>query len=173
MKLPTAEFMNRNALRSAGFRGFKTAAELIDCKFASIPRQRGIYLATVRVERPAFVATAPVRNYKGKDPSELIATLKKRWVKGSAVLYVGKSEDNLRKRIRQYVDWSLGKKGHHGGCYIWQLRQASKIKFCWRPTPDLEPSVAEADLIRRFEKHYGTLPFANRNRGLKKAHHQS
>lgn len=156
-------------LKAEGFTGFVSVADLRN-SCAGVPDVRGIYVVVrPSSDEPSFIFPGTGGFFKGKDPNVTVETLGKKWVKGQAVIYIGKAGDpgsnaTLQKRIRQYIRFGEGKPvGHQGGCYIWQLADAADLLFAWKPLPDGNPSVEESKMIQEFKALNGGMrPFANR-----------
>ncbi|WP_348717456.1 hypothetical protein [uncultured Alistipes sp.] len=168
-------FLTIDNLRQAGFRGFFSVSDLWQDS-SVIPDIKGIYMA-VRPKNtvPAFLARGTGGIFKGKDPNISLDELRRKWVNGTCVVYIGQAggirngvqpRATLRSRLKQYLRFGQGKSaGHQGGCYIWQLKDAGNLLFCWKPLPERDPRAEEAALIASFKKCYdGRLPFANRQK---------
>ena len=65
----------------------------------------------------------------------------------------------------------VGKFGHWGGRYIWQLSTNGETLVAWKETPSADPDTVEATLIIAFEQRFGALPFANLRRWKLGGHH--
>lgn len=152
--------------------GFVSVQDLWDSELEVVPREAGVYLVvTPSVGEPGFLRGSPAGRVKGRDPTEPIARLRDNWVPAARVLYVGKAgvastgRPTLRTRIRQYIRFGRGHRScHWGGRFIWQLRDAAELLFCWRITPGELPRDVERDLIASFEAEFGKLPYANLKR---------
>ena len=137
---------------------------------APAPRCKGIYLVIRdRKDRPKFLLKGTGSKIRRKDkngeikyedPNVDTGDLKKRWVKGALILYVGKSV-NLRTRIRQLIRFGDGNKSpHEGGKYLWQIADAKDFKIFWKEVPDADQ--VESRMLGDFARaHNGMLPFAN------------
>lgn len=84
------------------------------------------------------------------------------------ILYIGKATrkngDGLYKRIKEYIQWGYGEgQIHAGGRAIWQIPKCKEIlKFYWiRLDSSKESKDMEAELIKKYEKNFGSIPFAN------------
>lgn len=155
------------ALRSAGFVGFVSIAELRAEACTRIPMRPGIY-AVLRASEsaPRFLSTSSAGWFKGEDPTEVVSVLRARWVPGTPLLYVGKAtagsqqRRHLRKRISELLDFGAGRPiGHRGGRYLWQIAGSDRFLVAWRP--DADPTAAENKVIGTFSAAYGSYPFAN------------
>lgn len=154
-------------IKKAGFSGFKSVKELwSNC--SCIPNEKGIYVI-INPDHPdkSFLVKGSGGFFKGKDPNVHFNELSVKWVDSSPVIYIGKaggdsSSATLQKRLKQYMDFGMGKPiGHYGGRYIWQLANHSNLLVAWKATPSADPRIEEELLIREFYKFHGKLPFAN------------
>ena len=162
------EFDTVESISTAGFSGFVTASILRGSGGKEIPAEKGVYLVLRLDENsPKFLPRSTGGYFKGKDPTVPVSKLKRKWVEGAKVVYIGKAgtlegKKTLRKRIMQYLRFGQGKRvPHRGGRYIWQLGDSGDLVFCWKPTPDQDPRCAEKTLIQEFREAYGKRPFAN------------
>jgi hypothetical protein len=156
------------SIRSEGFQGFETVADLLEAGLEAVPKVPGVYLLLWPFrQRPRFRPRSAGGRFRGRDPSADPAMLAARWVETSPVLYVGKaggrgSTSHLRSRLRLYFRFGAGEPcAHWGGRYVWQLERSQALLVCWRPTPDAEPRVVEKQMLRDFVLCHGRLPFAN------------
>lgn len=147
-------------IKESGFLGFRTTAHLIESRCAEITRAPGVYLVLrERNAPPRFLGRSPAGHFKGKDPTESLATLRENWVPNTPVLYIGKAS-SLRRRLREYMRYGDGEPvGHQGGRLIWQLEDSRELLVCWREQP--APRETEKALIARFKREHGSRPFAN------------
>ncbi len=105
---------------------------------------------------------------KNRQPTVPLEDLKRHWVNGARVLYIGKaggrsSKQSLRDRLHTYMDFGRGKPvAHWGGRYIWQLANVRDLRICWKITSGEEdPAIVESELIKEFKTKYGQRPFAS------------
>jgi hypothetical protein len=118
-------------------------------------------------DSPQFLPIGTGGFFKGRDPNISIQVLKQHWVENTCVIYIGKaggedSKSTLRSRLTQYFRFGQGKNvGHYGGRLIWQIKNSKELLVCWKPLPNEEPRMVEAELIRSFIKVYNRRPFAN------------
>ncbi|MCP2038173.1 hypothetical protein [Chryseobacterium sp. HSC-36S06] len=154
-------------LKSYGFKGFRTIAELIKNNYTDIPKVRGVYVLLYHKLIPEFVEVGTGGHFKARNPDVPIETLKDNWVDDSSIIYIGKAgaEDGsatLHSRLKQYFRFGQGEPvGHWGGRYVWQLKDCYNIIVCWKELPSGNPKHAEAALIAEFVKKYDKKPFAN------------
>lgn len=162
------DFKNIDKLRQAGFLGFVPVDKLSE-DYSQIPNNQGVYLVIrMKKDTPVFVENGSGGYFKGKNPNVPIDVLNKNWVNDTCVLYVGKAggkknKSTLRKRLKQYLQFGKGKDvGHRGGRYIWQLKDAKDLLFCWKPLYLNEAAKIESMLVSEFKRQYeGKRPFAN------------
>lgn len=157
-------------LKKAGFSGFVKIAEL--WKDSSvIPDEKGVYMVVRKeTEAPVFLKKGTGGYFKGKEPNVPLEELKGNWVVGTCVMNIGKAGNasgspTLHKRLGQYLRFGQGEPiGHYGGRYIWQLKDAADLLFCWKPLRGIgeDPRTEEKRLISEFKNQYGgKRPFAN------------
>ncbi len=157
-------------LKKAGFSGFVKIAEL--WKDSSvIPDEKGVYMVVRRTtEAPVFLKKGTGGYFKGEEPNVSLEKLKENWVTGTCVVYIGKAGNisgstTLYKRLGQYLRFGQGEPvGHYGGRYIWQLKDAENLLFCWKALKGMgeDPRMEEKNLISEFKNQYGgKRPFAN------------
>lgn len=172
------KFNTLKDLEEAGFVGFVPVSGLkmhgvrhpLDVEADSCLDRPGVYMVVRQVTSvPEFVQQGTGGFFKGKNPNVPESELRAAWVNDTCVVYIGKagggtSGATLRKRIRQYVRFGSGETvGHWGGRYIWQLKDADDLLFCWKPASASEDAAAlESALIADFKSsHGGRRPFAN------------
>ncbi len=158
-----------SSLETDGYTGFLTVGQLHRSGCFEVPEERGLYVALARSEAPhGFLSqsTAPV--WRGLDPTLPVEALTARWVEGACLLYVGRApgpgvRTRLRQRIKRLLRFGHGSVvAHWDGRLLWQLRESSRLVIAWRVCNELEdPARLEVDLLARFERTYGALPFAN------------
>lgn len=156
-----------NDLRKAGFTGFITIEEL-KTSTKDVPQQAGVYLVLRDIEsEPEFLDINPAGLPDGKKPTQEVTKLKKKWVEGARILYIGKSggsnkKATLRSRINQFVQFGLGLSDQHwGGRYVWQLKDSHQLLLCWKITGENDPIETKQSLMNEFQEQHGTKPFAN------------
>ena len=162
------DFKTIENLQQAGFVGFIPIADLWeDC--SAIPRTKGVYMVVrTTTVAPEFLKQGSGGFFQDKDPNVPLDILRANWVNDTCVIYIGKaggvsSSATLHSRLKQYLQFGQGKAvGHRGGRYIWQLKDAADLLFCWMSLPSDDPIDIEINLIRTFKERYnGMRPFAN------------
>ena len=158
---------NINDIKKAGFIGFKSVSELF-VDSSSLPSIKGVYLIlNINSNQPSFLEAGTGSYFKGKNPNVSMKDLNDNWVKNTLVVYIGKagkdgSSATLKSRLEQYLGFGRGGNvGHYGGRLIWQIASSDKLVVCWKPLPNQDPRMVEAQLIHDFTNHYGIRPFAN------------
>lgn len=163
------KFDSIDALRAEGFVGFVPVGNLMDDGLDVLPKVKGIYLIIyTKNVHPRFLEIGSGGHFKGKDPNVPIPMLESSWVNGTIVIYIGKTDNTLHKRIGKYINFGKGKPvPHWGGRYIWQIADHRNLLVCWRSMPNNivrdhdDPFQEEQKLIREFISMYGKMPFAN------------
>ena len=161
------EYGNIRDLEQAGFEGFVPVKDLLAGKTDVIPAQPGVYMVVTPDNFDhSFLEVGTGGYFKGRNPNVQQSVLEASWVPDTCVLYIGKagggtSSATLRKRIGQYLHFGAGERvGHWGGRFIWQLKYAESLLFCWKSTDRARED--EAALISDFKaQHSGRRPFAN------------
>jgi hypothetical protein len=151
-------------MAAAGFQGAQRISELQQSKCKEVPGQPGVYvIQRPRATDPTYLPESIGRHFKGRNPTLPTAVLASQWVPESCVVYIGKaSRQTLRERLRQYMDFGLGKAvGHRGGRYIWQLQDSGELLVSWKATSGTEAALLESHLIQMFKAQHGRRPFAN------------
>jgi len=148
-----------------GFEGFLPLGTVLE-NLPAIPGKPGIYIV-VRPDRfrPKFNARSLAGRFKDRDPTCPVEKLRKKWVPGATVIYVGKAgasaNRSLRRRIRQLVRFGSGEPAAHwGGRALWQLEGIWDAQVAWKMT-NADPRTAERRMIKEFESQFGRLPYAN------------
>ncbi|QGQ95664.1 hypothetical protein EHS13_12605 [Paenibacillus psychroresistens] len=144
----------------------------VDKAYDLIPKEKGVYIILRDSSEPVvFLEESVGGHFKNQDPTVSIKVLSKKWIPDTEILYIGQcgsgiSKGTLRSRIKQYMDFGNGKPvGHWGGRYIWQISDHKDLFIVFKAVPDDEdPREVEQELIYRFMKVYGDLPFANTNK---------
>lgn len=123
---------------------------------------KGIYII-VRPEKMHDIQLIPTSNagkFKGKDPTVKIEKLKQKLNVEADILYLGKSEDSVEKRMQQHIEFWNGKPiAAWGGRSIAQIKNFEDLEVWYLPCDN--PKEMESVLLREFEGQYKQLPFAN------------
>lgn len=123
---------------------------------------KGIYLV-VRPNNMRDIQLIPTSNagkFKGKDPTVKLERLKQKLLVDADILYLGKSEDSVEKRMQQHIDFWKGEPiAAWGGRSIAQIMNYENLEVWYLPCDN--PKEMESNLLREFEKQYHQLPFAN------------
>ena len=161
------DFNNIGATKESGFLGFVRLEQLF-VNSSLIPDIKGVYLILCINNKPVeFLDIGTGGHFKGKNPNISLAELKHNWVENTKVVYIGKaggddSKATLRSRLTQYLRFGQGKNvGHWGGRLIWQIMNSEELLVCWKPLPNDDPRIVEAEMIKEFFTVYGKRPFAN------------
>jgi hypothetical protein len=83
---------------------------------------------------------------------------KRRWLPNEPVVYIGKTDQPLRTRLRQFYSHECGRGSPHAGgqvvkllnCDLWVYWAAAAV-----------PYATEQTMISAFKKQVGQVPFAN------------
>lgn len=155
-------FESTKELKGMGFKGFIKVKDLRD-NFESIPKCSGVYMVlNPNMEKFSFLEIGTGGFFKGKNPNVDISVLNDRWIDNTIVIYIGQTGSTLRKRIGDYIKFGQNKPiGHWGGRYIWQIKDAESLIFCWMKVDNIAPSIIEEQLLQDFKNKYLHLPFAN------------
>lgn len=149
-------------LKESGFKGFKSVAQL-RMSLEDIPQEKGVYVVIRDTDdAPDFVKVGTGGRHKGRNPNVEIEQLETNWVGGTSIVYIGQTERNLKKRLRELIKFGQGQPvAHWGGRLLWQLRDAENLKVAWKELPDQNPKEVERNMLTDFESIYFKLPFAN------------
>jgi hypothetical protein len=153
--------MDRAEFERRGFEGWiplQTADSSI-----LVPEAPGVYAVAYELGRPnIWPAVSCGGWYKGNDPSVTSDRLDTEWIDDCDIVYIGKTDQTLRKRIKAFARYGRGDAvAHQGGRLIWQLPKVQHLLIGWRKLEVGQPTAREADLFREFVASYGRLPFAN------------
>ena len=103
------DFDSVDSIREAGFEGFQTLPESWAAKLKQVPEAPGVYVVfRESLEPPSFLRKSRAGPYKGQDPTVPVEELKRHWVPGARVLYIGKAggtgiQRGLHSRLREYA----------------------------------------------------------------------
>lgn len=155
-----ATTFTRANLSDNGFEGWVTFDALRSTD--PCPEVGGVYVvARDDASAPTFMTKSCGGWFKDRDPTVSLDELQANWVEGAEIVYIGKA-NNIRRRLKEFAKFGAGQKiGHWGGRLIWQLEESSRLLIAWKPTPDIDPLVYEAQLLAKFRAEYGKPPFAN------------
>lgn len=156
-------FDSSDYLNEIGFMGFRSVRGLF-ATCSEITDESGVYLVLhLGGERPEFVPKGVGGYFKKKDPNVSIAKLESNWVDDTITIYIGQTEDSLKRRISRYMKFGQGYPvGHWGGRYIWQIHGYQDLILCWMACHGEENAKqTESEMLREFRRSYGCLPFAN------------
>ena len=153
-------------LRGIGFSGFEPVHSLRESRLAAVPEKPGIYaVLCLSNAEPSFLPRSSAGRYKGRNPTVSESALRRAWVPGAFVVYLGKASTSLRTRLRAYLAHGAGRSaGHWGGRFIWQLVDSANLVVAWRVELHHSPREVERGLITQFELEHQHRPFANRVR---------
>ena len=130
------------------------------------PNDKGNYKGVYLVVRPEsfrqviFKSSSCAFRLRGKDPTVSLDKLQDKWV-DDAILYIGKSEKSVHKRMQQHIDfWKGNRAVAWGGRIIAQIVNYEELEI-WYLSCD-NPKQMERDLLDVFcGMHDEKLPFAN------------
>lgn len=134
-------------------------------KCSAVPTGPGVYLVLRPDQsKPKFLEKSVGGWFKQRDPSVAVDVLQLHWLDAATVLYIGKGngKKGLKRRLREYVQFGLGKRiGHYGGRLIWHLQNHQQLLVRWRLTGKRNPDQVESELIEQFKSVHASRPFAN------------
>ncbi|MDP2711470.1 MAG: helix-turn-helix transcriptional regulator [Solirubrobacteraceae bacterium] len=156
---PTVAALSAEDLKRRGFEGFIPLARVRE-NASLLPKQPGVYVVLRATDAaPAFLERSVGGPYRDELPAS-IDELAARWTDETPLVYIGKSDRPLSKRVRELARYGAGhKEAHVGGRYMWQLADHADLLVAWIITD--QPVSLEAELIAEFEHARGRLPFAN------------
>lgn len=131
-----------------------------------IPDTPGVYFVLRQADgkMPDFLVKGTGGLHNGEDLNYDVDRLRDKWVSDTQIMYIGKTDSSLRKRIRTYMKYGSGNDAaHRGGRAIWQLPESDSLIVAWRELPQEQTARnVEKKLIKKFRnEHSGKLPFAN------------
>jgi hypothetical protein len=153
--------VNRAELEHYGFEGW---IPLISAARSShLPTSPGVYAVSYGGSRPSTWATDSVGGWhKGRSPSVKSPELDANWVDETDIVYIGKTDRTLAKRITEFARFGNGEPvGHWGGRLIWQLPEPSQLMIGWKALQLATAISTETHLLTQFHAAFGKLPFAN------------
>ena len=82
----------------------------------------------------------------------------KRWLPEEPILYIGKSDQPLSRRVCQFYQHQCGSRTPHAGGQV-VLLLGCELWLYWAPSP--HPIISERKMLSDFKNTVGQLPFAN------------
>jgi hypothetical protein len=156
--------LTRSNLEEQGFQGWipLLGAE----RSVKLPSSPGVYAVSYEGECPVSWPTQSRGGWhKARNPAVPVARLANEWVDGTDILYIGKTDRTLEKRIGEFARFGAGQPvAHWGGRLVWQLPDAGCLMIGWRESKLGEASQDERKLLSDFLTVHGRLPFANLRR---------
>lgn len=135
-----------------------------------IPDKPGVYVVLGNyTETPEFrlKGSGPEFHVKKgviKAMNYTVEQLERKWVEDTWIMYIGKTDNSLRRRISEYIRFGVGEDvAHRGGRAIWQLPDSDHLVIGWKVVEGIgKAAKTEEDLLKGFKnRHNGLLPFAN------------
>lgn len=156
--------MNRADLENRGFAIWTPLQRAAGIKL--LPELPGVYAVSYAREAPFDWPTGSCGGWhKGRDPTVHPDRLRAEWVEGTDVVYIGKTDRTLAKRISEFARFGNGEPvAHWGGRLIWQLPDPSLLTIGWLALAPGQASNAETVMLGEFFDRFGKLPFANLRR---------
>lgn len=132
----------------------------------NIDNHKGIYQGVYIIVIPdnfgkvGFNEFSKLEKWKDKQVAIHIKELKNRWIENAKILYIGKSEINVQKRLLQHIKFWNGKNvSAYGGRIIGQIQNFENLEV-WYLNCDT-PEKTKKILLKTFKNQYGKFPFAN------------
>jgi hypothetical protein len=153
--------VKRAELEGRGFIGWVPLLTASGSKL--LPAEPGVYAVSYDLDKPATWPAKSVGGWhKGRDPSTDSKTLDSNWVEETDIVYLGKTDRALAKRITEFARFGNGEPvGHWGGRLVWQLPEPSRLMIGWKALQPAKAISTETELFTEFYATYGKLPFAN------------
>ena len=105
-----------------------------------------------RREVAGWLARVPSFKLDGRSepsPDDVVQRLGEFWLRDESILYIGKTDRALRKRVNEYYGTNLGNRSpHRGGHWIKTLSVLHDTFVHYAETP--RPEESEGDLLRAF-----------------------
>jgi hypothetical protein len=120
----------------------------------------GVYVVA-RVGNPASGCEACAVAFIDPIPADLTLDLEyetQRWLANEPVLYVGKTDQPIRKRVGQFYRHKCGDRSPHAGGQVVKLLRCDRWVY-WAPAAS--PYETEQTMIAAFREQAGQRPFAN------------
>lgn len=153
--------MNRSELEITGFANW---IPLLGANRSSaLPRLPGIYAVSYEAGRPKSWQIESCGGWhKKRNPAVDPHRLNREWVDGTDIVYVGRTDRTLAKRIGEFARFGRGEPiGHWGGRLIWQLPHADLLMVGWIALDMGLATERESALLAEFLEAFDRLPFAN------------
>ena len=153
--------MNRVELEQ---RGFNNWIPLLGAdRSTALPRLPGVYSVSYDEARPKTWPNESCGGwYKQRDPAVDPTRLDLEWVDGTDIVYLGRTDRTLAKRIGEFARFGSGQPvGHWGGRLIWQLPRPELVMIGWLALDAGLAVERESALLAEFFRTFGRLPFAN------------
>ncbi|WP_156377801.1 hypothetical protein [Sphingopyxis sp. Root1497] len=156
--------MNRVDLEKRGFgiwTPLRNAREV-----GLLPNFPGVYAVSYAGEAPLDWPVSSCGGWhKGRNPAVHPDRLRAEWVEDTDLVYIGKTDRTLAKRIGEFERFGNGEPvAHWGGRLVWQLPDPAMLTIGWLELAPGQASSAEAAMLGEFFDRYGKLPFANLRR---------
>ena len=148
-------------------RGFGIWAPLQRARGISVlPESPGVYAVSYAGKAPSDWPVVSCGGWhKGRDPAVHPDRLRAKWVEGTDLVYIGKTDRTLAKRISEFARFGNGEPAAHwGGRLIWQLPHPALLTIGWLALDPGRASNVEASMLDEFFDRFGKLPFANLRR---------
>jgi hypothetical protein len=128
-----------------------------------LPVEPGVYAVSYNLDKPVVWPAKNVGGWhKGRDPSIESHALAANWVEETDIVYLGKTDRTLAKRITEFARFGNGEPvGHWGGRLVWQLPEPSRLMIGWNALQPAKAISTETELLTEFHATFGKLPFAN------------
>ena len=120
----------------------------------------GVYVVA-RVGDPEGGCKACALPFSDPLPPNLVFDLEYerwRWLPNEPIVYIGKTDRSIRKRVREFHRHQCGDTSPHAGGQVVKLLQCDLWVY-WAPANS--PYATERTLIRAFRQEAGHVPFAN------------
>lgn len=114
----------------------------------------GIYVITQAHQPCKALAFKPVPSGVQID----MAYEQQRWLEGEPIIYIGKTDMPISKRIGQFYNHQFGNRSPHAGGQILLLLECD-LSVYWAPS--LTPLKTEKEMLNHFKRRNEKLPFAN------------
>ena len=153
--------MNRSDLELRGFRDWNPLLEADRSK--TLPDLPGVYAVSYDAGCPSSWPTASCGGWhKGRNPAVDPKRLELEWVDETDIVYIGRTDRTLAKRIGEFARFGRGEPiGHWGGRLVWQLPEPTRLMVGWMALDRGLAGQRERALLTEFVAALDRLPFAN------------